>query len=96
MSALSRQALLKSKFAKEILQIMIQLFTFGQKIAGSIGVFSNAVVASLFGYQQGVAEQTDHTLRALAWMAGPLPLRQTMGNHGTESHGSNLIPIQAG
>ena len=48
------------------------LFTFGQKLAGSVGVFSNALVASLFGYQQGVAAQSPATARALQVMAGPV------------------------
>ena len=48
------------------------LFTFGQKLAGSIGVFSNALVASLFGYQQGVALQSPATATALQTMAGPV------------------------
>ena len=48
------------------------LFTFGQKLAGSVGVFSNALVASLFGYQQGVALQSPATARALQTMAGPV------------------------
>ncbi len=48
------------------------LFTFGQKLAGSLGVFSNAFVAALFGYQQGVVAQTPATARALQTMAGPV------------------------
>ncbi len=51
--------------------LVYALFTFGQKIAGSIGVFSNALVASLFGYQQGLSEQAPKTLQAIAFMAGP-------------------------
>lgn len=52
--------------------LVYALFTFGQKLAGSVGVFSNALVASLFGYQQGVAAQTPATARALQLMAGPV------------------------
>ena len=52
--------------------LMYALFTFGQKIAGSVGVFANGIVASVFGYQQGSALQSSETLRAIAVMAGPV------------------------
>jgi glycoside/pentoside/hexuronide:cation symporter, GPH family len=52
--------------------LIYALFTFGQKIAGSIGVFSNAIVASVFGYRQGVIEQSATTVSAIRWMAGPV------------------------
>ncbi len=52
--------------------LVYALFTFGQKIAGSIGVFSNAIVASVFGYQQGLVEQSAPTIAAIRWMAGPV------------------------
>ncbi len=52
--------------------LVYALFTFGQKIASSIGVFSNAIVTSLFGYQQGVLEQTPVTVNAIKWMTGPV------------------------
>ena len=52
--------------------LVYALFTFGQKIAGSIGVFSNAIVASVFGYQQGSVEQSAQTITAIRWMAGPV------------------------
>jgi glycoside/pentoside/hexuronide:cation symporter, GPH family len=52
--------------------LVYALFTFGQKIAGSIGVFTNAIVASVFGYQQGALEQSATTILALRWMAGPV------------------------
>jgi GPH family glycoside/pentoside/hexuronide:cation symporter len=52
--------------------LVYALFTFGQKIAGSLGVFSNALVASIFGYQQGVIEQSATTITAIRWMAGPV------------------------
>ena len=52
--------------------LVYALFTFGQKIAGSIGVFSNAIVASVFGYQQGLVEQSATTITAIRWMAGPV------------------------
>ena len=52
--------------------VVYALFTFGQKSAGSVGVFSNAFVASLFGYRMGVAEQSPATAKALQTMAGPV------------------------
>ena len=52
--------------------LVYALFTFGQKLAGSVGVFSNAIVAAVFGYQQGVVEQSATTVRALQMMAGPV------------------------
>ena len=52
--------------------LVYALFTFGQKLAGSLGVFANAIVASVFAYQQGSAEQAPETLRAIAMMAGPV------------------------
>jgi glycoside/pentoside/hexuronide:cation symporter, GPH family len=52
--------------------LVYALFTFGQKIASSIGVFSNAIVASVFGYQQGSLEQAPATINAIKWMTGPV------------------------
>jgi glycoside/pentoside/hexuronide:cation symporter, GPH family len=52
--------------------LVYALFTFGQKIASSIGVFSNAIVASVFGYKQGVLEQAPTTVNAIKWMTGPI------------------------
>ena len=52
--------------------LMYALFTFGQKLAGSLSVFANGIVASVFGYQQGSALQTPDTLRAIAMMVGPV------------------------
>jgi glycoside/pentoside/hexuronide:cation symporter, GPH family len=52
--------------------LVYALFTFGQKIASSIGVFSNAIVASLFGYRQGSLEQAPATINAIKWMTGPI------------------------
>lgn len=52
--------------------LVYALFTFGQKLAGSIGVFSNAIVAAVFGYQQGVVAQSTTTVTALQMMAGPV------------------------
>ena len=48
------------------------LFTFGQKLAGSAGVFANAIAATVFGYQQGVAEQSAATVAGIEWMVGPV------------------------
>lgn len=53
--------------------LLYALFTFGQKTAGSVGVFANALVAGLLGYVPGGAEQSPETLRAIAWMTGPVP-----------------------
>jgi glycoside/pentoside/hexuronide:cation symporter, GPH family len=52
--------------------LVYALFTFGQKIASSIGVFSNAIVTSVFGYQQGTTEQAPATIAAIKWMNGPI------------------------
>jgi glycoside/pentoside/hexuronide:cation symporter, GPH family len=52
--------------------LVYALFTFGQKIASSIGVFSNAIVTATFGYKQGVLEQAPATVNAIKWMTGPI------------------------
>ncbi len=52
--------------------LVYALFTFGQKLAGSAGVFANALVASLFGYQPGAAAQSESTVQALSRMTGPV------------------------
>jgi len=52
--------------------LIYALFTFGQKIAGSLGVFVNAIVAALAGYQQGVVIQAPHTVQAIRLMVGPM------------------------
>ncbi|MGL4608338.1 MAG: MFS transporter [Trueperaceae bacterium] len=52
--------------------LVYALFTFGQKIASSIGVFSNAIVVSLFNYQQGSVNQAPATITAIKWMIGPV------------------------
>jgi GPH family glycoside/pentoside/hexuronide:cation symporter len=52
--------------------LVYALFTFGQKIAGSLGVFSVAIMTSVFGYQQGIAEQAPQTLQAIKLLAGPM------------------------
>ena len=48
------------------------LFTFGQKVAGSLGVFANALIISAFDYQQGSSEQSLETLRGLYLAIGPV------------------------
>ena len=48
------------------------LFTFGQKLAGSAGVFANAIAATVFGYRQGVAEQSAATVAGIELMVGPV------------------------
>jgi glycoside/pentoside/hexuronide:cation symporter, GPH family len=52
--------------------LLYALFTFGQKLAGSVGVFATAIVAAVFGYQEGTASQAAHTVRGLALALGPL------------------------
>lgn len=52
--------------------LVYALFTFGQKVAGSLGVFANAIVATVFGYQQGVVSQSAQTVFGLKMMAGPV------------------------
>jgi glycoside/pentoside/hexuronide:cation symporter, GPH family len=52
--------------------LLYALFTFGQKAAGSVGVFANALVASAFGYVQGSAVQSDATVVGLRLMTGPV------------------------
>jgi glycoside/pentoside/hexuronide:cation symporter, GPH family len=52
--------------------LLYALFTFGQKLAGSIGVFATAIVAAGFGYQEGSATQAPETVRGLALALGPL------------------------
>ena len=48
------------------------LFTFGQKVAGSLGVFANSLIITRFSYQPGSAAQTPETLRGLSLMMGPV------------------------
>ena len=52
--------------------VFFSLFTFGQKTAGSVGVFANGIVVAVFGYQQGVATQTDFTVSGLELIVGPV------------------------
>jgi Na+/melibiose symporter-like transporter len=52
--------------------LLYALFTFGQKAAGSIGVFANALVAATFGYVQGSAVQSEATIVGLRAMTGPV------------------------
>lgn len=52
--------------------LLYALFTFGQKVAGSAGVFANAIVASAFGYVQGSALQSEATVAGIRAMAGPV------------------------
>lgn len=52
--------------------LLYALFTFGQKLAGSIGVFATSIVAAVFGYQEGTAIQSAETVRGLAFAIGPL------------------------
>jgi glycoside/pentoside/hexuronide:cation symporter, GPH family len=52
--------------------LLYALFTFGQKLAGSLGVFATSIVAAVFAYQEGTAEQSAETVRGLALAVGPL------------------------
>jgi GPH family glycoside/pentoside/hexuronide:cation symporter len=52
--------------------LLYALFTFGQKAAGSIGVFANALAAAAFGYVQGSAVQSEATVAGLRLMTGPV------------------------
>jgi glycoside/pentoside/hexuronide:cation symporter, GPH family len=52
--------------------LQYSLFAFGQKLAGSVGVFATAIVAAVFGYQEGTATQAASTVRGLALALGPL------------------------
>ncbi len=52
--------------------LIYALFTFGQKTAGSVGVFANAIAASVFGYRQGMAEQAPTTVAGIELMVGPV------------------------
>lgn len=52
--------------------LLYALFTFGQKAAGSLGVFANALAAALFGYVQGSALQAPGTVAGIRLMTGPV------------------------
>jgi len=52
--------------------LLYALFTFGQKAAGSVGVFANALAATLFGYVQGSAVQSPATVEGIRLMTGPV------------------------
>ncbi len=52
--------------------LLYALFTFGQKVAGSVGVFANAIAAAVFGYVQGSAVQSEATVAGLRLMTGPV------------------------
>ena len=52
--------------------LLYALFTFGQKLAGSIGVFATSIAAAVFGYQEGTAVQSARTIRGLAIAIGPV------------------------
>lgn len=51
--------------------VVVALFTFSQKLAGSLGVFANAIAATLFGYVAGAAGQAPGTVLGLRLMTGP-------------------------
>ena len=52
--------------------LLYALFTFGQKLATSVGVFANAIVIAAFGYVAGSVEQSPETVRALRTLMGPV------------------------
>jgi len=52
--------------------LLYALFTFGQKVAGSLGVFANALAATWFGYVQGSAVQAPATVEGIRLMTGPV------------------------
>jgi GPH family glycoside/pentoside/hexuronide:cation symporter len=52
--------------------LVAALFTFGQKLAGSVGVFANAIAAAWFGYVAGAAAQAPGTVLGLRLMTGPV------------------------
>ncbi len=52
--------------------LLYAVFTFGQKLAGSVGVFANALATALLGYVPGVAQQAEHTVRGLQTLLGPV------------------------
>ncbi len=52
--------------------VVVALFTFGQKLAGSLGVFANAVATAAFGYAAGAATQSPATVLGIRLMTGPV------------------------
>lgn len=52
--------------------LLYALLLMGLKAAGSLGVFSNALVTSLLGYVAGSAVQSAETVRGIALMMGPV------------------------
>lgn len=52
--------------------LLYALLLLGLKAAGSLGVFSNALVTSLLGYVAGQATQSPETVRGIALMMGPV------------------------
>ena len=52
--------------------LLYALFTFGQKAAGSLGVFANALAVAIFGYVQGSALQAPETVAGIRLMTGPV------------------------
>ncbi len=49
-------------------------FLFMTKCAGSIGVFANAIILSVFEHKAGQIDQSESTIQAFVWMTGPVPL----------------------
>ncbi|MBB5233902.1 MFS transporter [Deinococcus budaensis] len=53
--------------------LLYALLLLGLKAAGSLGVFSNALVTGGLGYVAGSAVQSSDTVRGIALMMGPVP-----------------------
>lgn len=54
--------------------LVSSVFVFAQKIAGSLAIFWNAMMLSVFDHQAGQVVQSEGTLTAFVWMTGPIPL----------------------
>jgi glycoside/pentoside/hexuronide:cation symporter, GPH family len=52
--------------------LIYAVFTFGQKLAGSVGVFANALAATVLGYVPGVAAQSPATVAGFKTVLGPI------------------------
>ena len=52
--------------------LLFALFAFATKVAGSVGVFGSAIIASLVGYESGTSEQDAGTQLGLTVVIGPV------------------------
>jgi GPH family glycoside/pentoside/hexuronide:cation symporter len=62
---------LKNKQRRE--GLVYSVYIFMHKTAGSVGVFSNAIVLSVFNHKAGQIAQGPSTIDAFVWMTGPVP-----------------------